>query len=330
MLFLRFCRQNWPWLAVLLLYPAVFALVLALYGLPISEVGYAGALCLCAGLILFLLRYLRFRRRHAQLRAALMAVTLSEGLLPAPDDPIEADYQALIHALLADRSVALTDLEQAQAQRETYYTLWTHQIKTPLAAMKLILQSSPEDETRRELLAQLFQTEQYVDMALTYLRLDGDQTDFVIAPHALGDVVRRAVRHYAPVFIRRHIRMELSTIETTVYTDAKWLTFAIEQLLSNAVKYTPEGGSVRIRWEAPDALVVADTGIGIAPEDLPRVCECGFTGQNGHAQRQSTGIGLYLVNRTLQRLGHGFSLSSVPGQGTEARITLSTEPLRAD
>ncbi len=330
MLFFKFCLQNLLWLAALILYPAVFALVLALAGLPISEVGYAGLLCLCAGLSLFAIQFLRFRRRHAQLRAALKVSSLSESLLPAADTQIEADYQALIHALLLEQNAALTELEQSQAQRQEYYTMWAHQIKTPLAASRLILQQAPEDEARRELLGQLFETEQYVDMALTYLRLDGDQTDFIIAPHALDGVVRQAVRRYAPMFIRRRVRLELSPIDVTVYTDSKWLEFAIEQLLSNAVKYTPEGGSVCIRCDAPATLVIQDTGVGIAPEDLPRVCEYGFTGQNGHGQRRSTGIGLYLVRRALQRLGHGFELTSRPGEGTAASIRLNTERLFLD
>ena len=327
MLFLKFCRQSLLWLAALILYPAIFALVLALYGLPVSEVLYAGLLCLCAGLALFALQFLRFRHKHVQLQGALKAGALSEALLPAADTQIESDYQALIHLLMKQHSASLTEMEQAQSQREEYYTLWAHQIKTPLAAMKLILQQSPEDDDRRELLGQLFETEQYVDMALTYLRLDGDQTDFIIAPHALDDVVRQAVRRYAPLFIRRRIRLVMSPIEATVYTDAKWLEFAIEQLLSNAAKYTPEGNDVFISCEKPATLVIRDTGIGIAPEDLPRVCEYGFTGRNGHAQRRSTGIGLYLVQRTLKRLGHGFELTSSPGEGTTAKVFLNTEEL---
>ena len=107
-----------------------------------------------------------------------------------------------------------------------------------------------------------------------------------------------------------------------ILTDGKWLSFVVEQVLSNALKYTPAGGRIRIYGDG-ETLVIADSGIGIRPEDLPRVFEKGFTGYNGREDKKSTGIGLYLCRRVMDRLNHGISIVSRPGQGTLVRLDLS-------
>lgn len=163
-------------------------------------------------------------------------------------------------------------------------------------------------------------------MVLGYLRLNSDTTDYVLRRSDLDSIVRTCVHKYAPLFIRKKIRLDYQPIHCTVLTDEKWLSFVVEQILSNALKYT-RSGSVTIRMESPSVLVIADTGIGIAPEDFPRVFECGFTGCNGRTDKRATGIGLYLSKRVLTQLGHKIQLSSAIGQGTQVRILLEEHPL---
>lgn len=201
-----------------------------------------------------------------------------------------------------------------------YYTLWAHQIKTPIAAMGLLLQEEPHPELEGELL----KIEQYVEMVLGYLRLGSESTDYVFRNCGLDALVRQAVRKYARLFILKKISLDFQETGKTVLTDEKWLSFVIEQLLSNAVKYTPEGGRVRIYGDG-DTLVIADSGIGIQPEDLPRVFEKGFTGFNGREDKKSTGIGLCLCRQVLDRLNHDISIASRPGQGTLVRLDLSRD-----
>ena len=134
--------------------------------------------------------------------------------------------------------------------------------------------------------------------------------------------MRQTVRKFAKLFILKKIRLEFQETGATVLSDEKWLSFLLEQLLSNALKYTPAGGEISVSWEEDDTLVVADNGIGIAPEDLPRVFEQGFTGQNGRMENKSTGIGLYLCRRTADLLGHRLTITSVPGVGTQVRLGL--------
>ena len=199
-----------------------------------------------------------------------------------------------------------------------YYTLWAHQIKTPIAAMHLLLQEAPRPELEGELL----KIEQYVEMVLGYLRLGSETTDYVFRKYDLDALLRQSLRKYARLFILKKISLDFQETGRTVLTDEKWLAFVLEQLLSNAVKYTPEGGRVRIYGDG-ETLVIADSGIGIQPEDLPRVFEKGFTGFNGREDKKSTGIGLYLCHQVLDRLNHGISISSRPGQGTLVRLDLS-------
>lgn len=154
-----------------------------------------------------------------------------------------------------------------------------------------------------------------MEMALSYLRLDSDSSDYVLRRYALDAILRSCVRKYARLFILKRIELELDETHAKVLTDEKWLSFVIGQLLSNALKYTPEQGHISVTWaDATQTLTIEDTGIGIRPEDLPRVFEKGFTGHNGREQKKSTGIGLYLCRRVLGKLGHTIAITSTPGR----------------
>ena len=209
-----------------------------------------------------------------------------------------------------------------------YYTIWAHQIKTPIAAMHLLLREEDSPHSRA-LEEELQRVEQYVQMVLGYLRLDGDNTDFVLRRCDLDAIVRRAVRNYAGSFIRKKLSLDYQGAKIWVLTDEKWLLFVIEQVLSNALKYT-RTGKVTISLEGEATLVISDTGIGIAPEDLPRVFDRGFTGCNGRLEQRSSGIGLYLCRRILDQLGHSIEIQSTPGKGTQVRLHLEQNPLAVE
>ena len=289
-------------LAAFLLFVGVFAVSFALYGLPLAAVGYPAGLCVLLGACLAAWDYGRAARRHKalkRLREAGEAVLLD---LPAMTTVEGADCAARWEDMTA------------------YYTAWVHQIKTPIAAMRLTLQGEDTPAARR-LMTELGRVEQYVDMALTYLRLEEGGSDYVIRTCAVDDVVRAAVRRFAGEFIDRRIALDYTPVEWETVTDGKWLTFVVEQLLSNALKYTGQGGTVRIYREGDD-LCIRDSGMGIAPEDLPRVFDMGYTGQNGRLDRRSSGIGLYLCRRICRKLRHEIRIEAVPGAGTTVRLTL--------
>ena len=204
-----------------------------------------------------------------------------------------------------------------------------YSLEAPIAVMRVILQQTDTQENR-ELAAELFRIEQYVEMALCYVRLGEGSSDLVIQEYDLDDIIRKAVRKFAGQFIRRKIRLVYNGTDVRVLTDEKWLLFIIEQLLSNAVKYTPEGGTVTITVDDKKQLVVTDTGIGISKEDLPRIFEKGYTGYNGRLDKKSTGIGLYLCRTAADKLGHRLLAQSEPGKGSRFIVDLDMYPFQAE
>ena len=322
-----YLKSRWRVLLILLLCSAVFAAVFWLYGLFWQVAVYAALINLALILALAAPDFIRYRERRALMKALLGEVALSLQRLPAPRDPAEADWQALLTQVFEEKAGELKEANARYDGMTEYYTLWAHQIKTPIAAMRLLIQEGEPDP--RALSEELFRIEQYVEMALCYLRLDGGVSDYVIREADLDEVIRQALRKYAPQFIRKKIKLNYEPAGARVLTDEKWLSFVVEQVLSNALKYTPSG-AITIRLEQPMTLIVSDTGIGIAPEDLPRVFERGYTGLNGRGDKRATGIGLYLCKRIMRKLGHGLSIESRPGGGTTVRMDLSAKPLKVE
>ena len=313
--------------AVGLLGAGVGVLVFWLYGLPGEGLVYTLILWAAGFFVLGSVDFFRFRRRHRDLEKLHREILVTVENLPQPDSLIEEDYQSLLRLLDSALRSRQAQADRAMADQLSYYTLWVHQIKTPIAAMDLLLQQGEGGAAAQ---AELFKISQYVDMALQYIRLDGTSRDLHLAQVPLDQVIRQVVRKYAKLFILKKIRLDFRETGFTVLSDEKWLAFLLEQLLSNALKYTPEGGQVSIFGEPEETLVIADTGIGIAPEDLPRVFERGFTGQNGRLDKKATGIGLYLCRRVTELLGHTLSITSAPGKGTQVRVGLQWQELTVE
>ncbi|SHK14746.1 sensor histidine kinase [Desulforamulus aeronauticus] len=317
------------------IFAGVFALVFYLYHLPVEAVLYAVLLCVVLVLPVLTVDFHRHYQRYRVLRDLQKQITFSLEGLPEPKGLLEQEYQELIAAVYRDKIGLVSQADNERSDLVDYYTLWAHQIKTPIAAMGLLLQSSPSAEDDRstaqsmehnsELAMELFKIEQYVEMVLQYLRLESPSSDFVLKRYSLDVLVRQAVHKYAKMFIRRKISLDFSELNCDVLTDEKWLLFVIEQILSNALKYTREGKiSIYMERGSAKTLVIADTGIGIAGEDLPRVFEKGFTGYNGRRHKKSTGIGLYLCKRILTKLSHTIVIEAESGKGTKVKLGLDT------
>ena len=314
-------------LALLAVCGGIFAVVLYLYRMPVEAVGYAAALCAAVLLLCAVARFLWWRRRIVRLEEMEGHASLVLDQLPEPGGLEAETYQKLLRELDEVRRQVSSAADARERETLDYYTMWVHQIKTPIAAMGLLLQGD-DTERGRELRAELFRIEQYVELVLSYLRLGSDASDYVIREQELDAILRQAVRKYAPLFIRGKVSLELSPTGLRVLTDAKWLQLAVEQVLSNAVKYAP-GGRVRI-YARDTRLVVEDNGVGIAWEDLPRIFERGFTGCNGRMDKRATGIGLYLCREICRRLGHTITAESEVGRGTRIIIGLDRPLLEVE
>jgi len=260
--------------------------------------------------------YVMFLKKHKE---------LSYGELPTPKSLIEEDYQSIIAKLKEEAEMRASSASQDYNNMIEYYTVWAHQIKTPIAAMRLNLQSE-DSESARKLMGDLNRIESYVEMVLTFLRLDSDSTDYVIKEHDLDEIIKSSVRKFSREFILKKLTLNYEPVKYKCITDEKWLEFIIEQVISNAVKYTSEGG-VRIYMDDPGLLVIEDTGIGISAEDLPRIFENGYTGFNGREDKRASGIGLYLCKRIADNLGHKITAESTPGVGTKMIIDVRGKKL---
>ena len=314
-------------------------------------IAYGYVVCIAVGLALSVGDFFRYWDKHERLQLLEAEAIDTLDHLPQAQDLMEEDYQRIISALFANKQQLAYQMQHRFEDMEGYYTTWVHQIKTPIAAMRLILQTEfagssagagvmpdvPDDaaETRaraaaetealrRELTEELFKIEQYVEMVLCYLKLEEQGTDYVLRRCDLDEILRQAVHKYAGPFIRSKNRLIFEETHAQVLTDEKWLSFVIEQLLSNAIKYT-RGGEIRIAMQEPGVLTIADSGIGIAPEDLPRIFEKGFTGYNGRSDKKSSGIGLYLCRRIAENLGCEISAASAVGIGTTVSLRFGSE-----
>lgn len=322
---LQYFKDRSKILLLLFLCTCIFAVVFFLYGLPPISALYGGLLCLFLLFVLGLYDFSRYQRRHKELCRLKKSIVNCTCELPPARSQYEMDYHALIEEFDEAFRAKVSQNDAAWTEMADFYTLWVHQIKTPISAMRMLLQEKDGHENA-QLLQELFKIERYVELVLGYLRIEDISSDIALNSYCLEDIVKQAVKKYAPMFIHKKIRIELAALSVPVLTDEKWLVFVVEQLLSNALKYT-DSGCIKIYAESDKTLVIADTGIGIAPEDLPRVFEKGFTGFNGRMDKKSTGLGLYLCKKTLDKLHHKIRIFSTPGEGTMVKISLASREM---
>lgn len=239
--------------------------------------------------------------------------------LPMANGLIEQCYQAEIKSIVQAWKADRAAWRKAAAERDDYYTLWTHQIKSPLYSMDLMLQT--QDMVPQKWRIELLKVSQYVEMALKYLQLENQSADIYLSQVPVLPLVQEAVKKYSGMFIAKKLRVELKDLDGAILTDQKWFSFMLEQLISNAVKYTEQGG-VTISQPSPSQICVSDTGIGISDSDLPLIFEKGYSGFNGRIQKKSSGCGLYLCRKIAKLLGCSLSVTSKLNHGTTVIITL--------
>ncbi len=327
-LFLQYLKQRRRIFIVAFVFCIIFAASFLLYHLPIGAVLYPTLLCVALGIVIMVFDFLRVKREHEALSSIRGMTDVIAESLPKPDEIKDEDYQLIIRLISEEHGIYRAETNRKYADMIDYYTVWAHQIKTPIASMRLHLQNE-DSALSRTLTSDLHRIEQYVEMVLTFLRLNSESTDYVIKEYDLDKIVKQAVRKFSSDFIGRKLSLVYEPLNTTVITDEKWLSFVIEQVLSNALKYTP-AGSITITLENEKTLRIRDTGIGIAPEDLPRIFENGYTGYNGRADKKASGIGLYLCKRICNNLGHIITARSIVDVGTIIDIDLAQRKLEVE
>ena len=305
----------------------IFVLIFYLYNLPFEALFYSSLLCFIVALIVSIIDYNNYRKSYIDLRYLESNILNSMEDLPKSLDIRVDYYQKIIERLHNEVEKLKIDDNKKMEDLADYYSMWIHQIKTPIAAINFLLDNEEIDV--KAFRQELFKIERYVEMVLTYIRLGSETSDYVITSIDLDEVVRENIKKYATLFINKKIKLNYVSHETYVISDKKWLGFAFEQLLSNAIKYTKSGGEISINI-SESKLVIEDNGIGIYEEDLPRIFEQSFTGLNGRYEKKSSGLGLYLCKKTLDKLQHKIEITSEINKGTKVIVSFPKKDMFRD
>lgn len=310
----------------------IFGILFYLYDIPFDAIIYGCELSFVWCAVCLFIDFYKYYKRHKLLHINREQFFDDAEQLPEHMDIIEYDYQELAKELYQAKQELISKNRIAKKELLDYYGMWVHQIKTPTAALDILLQNTErmlyqldEKEMMQKAISvsdmkmELFKIEQYVEMALNYLRVEDISSDLVFKKQELDDMVCQVIRKYAKIFISKKIKMDFKPTKACIVTDEKWFIFVLEQLISNALKYTKKG-QISI-YMKEKSLVIEDTGIGIPAEDLPRIFEKGFTGYNGRENKKSTGIGLYLCKNIMDKLQWNITVDSEVGSGTKIYLT---------
>ena len=322
-----YIKKNLKIYLLLIVFIFIFVLIFYLYNLPFEALFYSGLLCFVAALIVSIIDFNNYRKSYIDLKYLESNILNSMEDLPKSLDIRVEYYQKIIERLHNEVEKLKIEDNKKMEGLVDYYSMWIHQIKTPIAAINFLLDNEEIDV--KAFRQELFKIERYVEMVLTYIRLGSETSDYVITSINLDEVVRENIKKYATLFINKKIKLNYVSHETYVISDKKWLGFAFEQLLSNAIKYTKSGGEISINI-SESKLIIEDNGIGIYEEDLPRIFEQSFTGLNGRYEKKSSGLGLYLCKKTLDKLQHKIEITSEINKGTKVEVTFPVKDTLRD
>lgn len=322
-----YIKKNLKIYLLLIIFIFIFVLIFYLYNLPFEALFYSSLLCFIAALIASIIDYNNYRKSYIYLKYLEGNILNSMEDLPKSLDIRVEYYQKIIERLHNEVERLKNEDNKKMEDLADYYSMWIHQIKTPIAAMNFLLDNEETDV--KVFKQELFKIERYVEMVLTYIRLGSETSDYVITSIDLDEVVRENIKKYATLFINKKIKLNYVSHETYVISDKKWLGFAFEQLLSNAIKYTKSGGEISINISESE-LIIEDNGIGIYEEDLPRIFEQSFTGLNGRYEKKSSGLGLYLCKKTLDKLQHKIEIISEVNKGTKVIVSFPKKDMFRD
>ena len=290
---------------------ALYFLSFYLYHLPLSYFWVSLLFNLTLLLILSIWLFIQFRKKLLVIQNFFFVQDLDDLSLPS-----ELAYQQLIEQLIAAESEKGLVEKSRVESLQTIVKMWSHQMKVPLSALSLMAQTDQLD--RQEVRQQLLRLENYLDTLLTYLKFSQHKDDFRFEALSARSLVVDLVKKYRVSCLAKELSVEVSG-DWQLKSDKKWLSFAISQILDNAIKYSKRGGHIQVQLDE-DGIQFSDTGIGILPEDLPRLFEEGFTGYNGHEHKKATGLGLYMTKQVLDKLDLAIRVHSQVEEGTQVFI----------
>lgn len=325
----EYLRDRAISLVILVLCVGTVALVGSVVGLRPASVVFLCLIIVSSALAALIIDWLRRRRFYNQLKQLMVEldrVTLAPDILTHPSFFEGAQLFDALALMAKDMNDRIASYRHSEEEYRTYIETWVHEIKTPLAACQLILENNPSP-ANVALRKELARTDRYVEQALYFARSTSVETDYRITQIAVKDIITASLHEHQQALIDAGLTPDLSRVDTqlNVFTDQKWVVFILGQIIENALTYrqVPQPHLLfktnHLDLGTSDERVllsITDNGIGIAPQDLSRVFEKGFTGANGRTNTRSTGMGLYLCRTLCNKLGLGIEATSVVGQST--------------
>ncbi|MEK5289054.1 sensor histidine kinase [Streptococcus sp. FSL R7-0212] len=304
--------KSWYILYFLLLF--LNFLVFYLVHLPLDYFITAGWVSLGFLLLYTVPSYLKFKRKIEILQDFIYVNELND-----LQSPSELAYLNVIQKILSQSDFSQQELIKQKENLNQMIKMWVHQMKIPLSVLSLMEQTKAYDKVEGKI--QLFKMENYLKQLLTYLKFSDYNDDYIFEQVQVADLIKQIIKSYAYVCISKDISISVSG-RCKLKTDRKWLSFALEQIIDNAIKYSKHGGKIRIELKS-DSIEISDLGIGILEADINRIFDDGFTGFNGHEHQKASGLGLYMTKKVLNNLELEISITSEIEKGTKVTITKS-------
>ena len=273
-----------------------------------------------------LIEYMKYRKYFSNINNILESLDkkyLLPEVLQEPNFMVGENINDILKELSRDMHEQVKHYRNIQEEYREYIEMWVHEIKTPIASSKLLIENNTNEVTRK-IDTQMDRIENYVEQVLYYSRSDEVGKDYIIKKVGLSKLVKDVIKRNQRDFISKRISLQLGDLDEIIYSDTKWVEFILNQIIGNAIKYS-KGKDDKIeiylkKISSAVILTIKDHGVGIIERDLNRVFEKGFTGENGRKFGKSTGIGLYLCKKLTDKLGLGLQVQSEENVGTEISI----------
>ncbi len=314
-----FLKSKSALLLLTVVFTLIFVAVFYVEKTNVSSAVYGGMICFAVLMVYLTVSYIFYAKKIKRLNQIDKRLHNLENITGDKGSEIEKLYNKIIADFYSMHTEKIAEFENKYTDNIDFYTLWVHQVKTPIFALRLLA----KEEHNREILAEITKIEHYTDMVLNYVKLTGSTTELMLKKQNVKPIVKQVLKEFIQISNLKQVRFNVILEDLYVSTDEKWLKFALSQIISNALKYT-EKGEVKVVLTG-DKLTITDTGIGISDTDLPRIFHKGYTGFIGRVNDKSSGIGLFLCKKSLNLLGFNITAKSKIGKGSEFAIDLSQQ-----
>ena len=327
MTFKEFLQDRWVFLlgqTIFLLFAGVLLRLLRVSGFALGFLAFLYLALMLVTLGVEFYRKKTFFDQMFQLLDQLEEKYYLSEIIESPNFVEGQKLTQLFRVVSKSMNDTIADYRRRNEDYSRYIETWVHEVKTPIASCKLIIENH-SDPVTRSLEEEVDRIDQYVEQALYYTRSTVVEKDYVIRRCSLDQIVSQVIKNHAKTLISRQFSIERENLDQTVYTDVKWIDFILSQIVTNTVKYSTTDKPV-LRFTAKEdenqvTLRIEDNGCGISAHDLPRIFDKGFTGDNGRQVAKSTGMGLYLVKQLCDKMNIGIQAESLPGRGTTFLLT---------